>query len=133
MESWCARSTTVEVLEQVGEPTWEDPPAGDAELNHITELANDLGSKSWPTWRRNFLGREVYALAAALAIMFATSMTPDQARILNDNVTLEACPAMATGQAFELSATVRGGGRHIYPPVLPRWPISGGAKGTGQV
>jgi hypothetical protein len=90
------------------------------ELNHITELANEYRQQVVADLAPEFPGREVYALAAALAIMFATSMTPDQARILNDHVTLEACPAMATGQAFELSATVRGGGRHIYPPVLHR-------------
>jgi hypothetical protein len=52
-----------------------------------------------------FPARDAHALAAALAIMFAASMSPDpaqqsdQARILKrDHVALAACPTLATGR-----------------------------------
>jgi hypothetical protein len=47
-------------------------------------LANEYRQQVVADLAPEFPGREVYALAAALAIMFATSMTPDQARILNE-------------------------------------------------
>jgi hypothetical protein len=60
------------------------------ELKRITELANEYRQQLVAELAPEFPGREAYALAAALAIMFATSMTPDpaqqsdQARILNE-------------------------------------------------
>ena len=60
------------------------------ELKRITELANEYRQQLVADLAPEFLGREAHALAAALAIMFATSMTPDpaqqsdQAHILNE-------------------------------------------------
>ena len=60
------------------------------ELKRITALANQHRQQLVADLALEFPGREAYALAAALAIMFATSMTPDpaqqsdQARILNE-------------------------------------------------
>jgi hypothetical protein len=60
------------------------------ELRRITELANEYRRQLVADLAPEFPGREADALAAALAIMFATSMTPDpaqqsdQARILNE-------------------------------------------------
>ena len=60
------------------------------ELKRITELANEYRQQLMADLAPEFPGREVYALAAALAIMFANSMTPDpaqqsdQASILNE-------------------------------------------------
>jgi hypothetical protein len=61
-----------------------------SELKRITELANECRQQLVTDLAPEFPGREVYALTAALAIMFANSMTPDpaqqfnQARILNE-------------------------------------------------
>ena len=60
------------------------------ELRRLTELANEYRQQLIADLAPEFPGREAHALAAALAIMFATSMTPDpaqqsdQARLLND-------------------------------------------------
>ena len=60
------------------------------ELRRLTELANEYRRQLVADLAPEFPGREADALAAVLAIMFATSMTPDpaqqsaQARILND-------------------------------------------------
>ena len=54
----------------------DDPDGAGAEAHHRAGQRN-TGSSSWPTWHRKFPGREAHALGAALAIMFATSMTPD--------------------------------------------------------
>ena len=60
------------------------------ELKRITELANKYPQQLVADLAPEFPGREDYALAAALSIMFATSMTPDpaqqfdQTRILNE-------------------------------------------------
>ena len=60
------------------------------ELKRITELANEYRQQLMADLAPEFPGREAHALGAALAIMFATSMTPDpaqqsdQARILNE-------------------------------------------------
>ena len=60
------------------------------ELKRITELANEYRQQLVADLAREFPGREAHALSAALAIMFATSMTPepaqqsDRARILNE-------------------------------------------------
>ena len=60
------------------------------ELKRITELANEYRQQLVADLAPEFPGREAHALGVALAIMFATSMTPDparqsdQARILNE-------------------------------------------------
>jgi hypothetical protein len=60
------------------------------ELKRITELANECRRQLVADLAPEFPGWETHALAAALAIMFATSMTTDpaqqsdQARILNE-------------------------------------------------
>ena len=60
------------------------------ELKRITELANEYRQQLVADLAPEFPGLEAHALAAALSIMFATSMTPDpaqqsdQARILNE-------------------------------------------------
>jgi hypothetical protein len=60
------------------------------ELKRITELANKYRQQLMADLAPEFPGREDYALAAAMSVMFATSMTSDpaqqsdQARILND-------------------------------------------------
>jgi hypothetical protein len=60
------------------------------ELRRITELANEYRRQLVADLAPDFAGREAHALAAALAIMFATSMTSDlaqqsdQAHILNE-------------------------------------------------
>jgi hypothetical protein len=61
-----------------------------SELRRLTELANEYRRQLVADLAPEFPGREPHALAAALAIMFATSMTPDpaqqsdQASILNE-------------------------------------------------
>jgi hypothetical protein len=60
------------------------------ELRRLTELANEYRRQLVTDLAPEFPGREAHALSAALAIMFATSMTPDpaqqsdQAHILNE-------------------------------------------------
>ena len=60
------------------------------ELSRLTELANECRRQLVAELAPEFPGREAHALSAALAIMFATSMTSDpaqqsdQARILNE-------------------------------------------------
>ena len=60
------------------------------QMKRITELANEHRQQLVADLASEFPGREGYALATALAIMFATSMTPDpaqqldQARIRNE-------------------------------------------------
>jgi hypothetical protein len=60
------------------------------ELKRITELANEYRQQLAADLAPEFPGREAHAMSAALAIMFATSMTADpaqqsdQARILNE-------------------------------------------------
>ena len=60
------------------------------ELKRITELANKYRQQLMADLAPEFPGREDYALAATLSVMFATSMTSDpaqqsdQARILNE-------------------------------------------------
>ena len=61
-----------------------------AELRRITQLANEYRQQLMADLAPEFPGREAHAVGAALAIMFATSMTPDpaqqsdQVRILNE-------------------------------------------------
>ena len=50
------------------------------ELKRIAELANEYRQQLVADLAPEFLGREAHALVAALAIMFATSMTPDPAQ-----------------------------------------------------
>jgi hypothetical protein len=60
------------------------------ELKRITELGNEYRQQLVADLAQEFPAREGHALGAALAIMFATSMTPDpaqqsdQALILNE-------------------------------------------------
>ena len=60
------------------------------ELRRLTELANEYRRQLVAELAPEFPGREAHALSAALAIMFATSMSPDpaqqsdQAGILNE-------------------------------------------------
>jgi hypothetical protein len=60
------------------------------ELKRITELANEYRRQLVVDLAPDFPGREAHALAATLAIMFASSMTADpaqqsdQASILNE-------------------------------------------------
>ena len=69
----------------------DGPNAADGgELGRLTELANEYRRQLIADLAPEFLGKETHALATALAIMFATSMTPDpaqqseQASILNE-------------------------------------------------
>ena len=60
------------------------------EFKRITELANKYRQQLMADLAPEFPGREDYALAATMSVMFATSMTSDpaqqsdQARILNE-------------------------------------------------
>ena len=60
------------------------------DLRRLTELANECRRQLVAELAPEFPGREAHALFAALAIMFATSMSPDpaqqsdQAGILNE-------------------------------------------------
>ena len=79
------------------------------ELRRLTQLANECRPQLVAELAPEFPGKEAHALSAALAIMFATSMTPDPAQQSDqaphpqrDHVALAAGPTLATGQAFEL-------------------------------
>ena len=81
------------------------------ELKCITELANKYRQQLVADLAPEFPGREAYALAGALSVMFATSMTSDPGAAIRsgehpqrDHVALAAHPPLATGQAFELRA-----------------------------
>jgi hypothetical protein len=50
------------------------------ELQRLTELANEYRRQLAADLTPEFPEREAHALAAVLAIMFATSMTPDPAQ-----------------------------------------------------
>ena len=81
------------------------------ELKRITEFANKYRQQLVADLAPEFPGREAYALAGALSVMFAASMTSDPAQQSGsgehpqrDHVALAAHPPLATGQAFELRA-----------------------------